>query len=66
MTSSVYDGKIMGLKLREWGQIGVKHMTWAALWTMEPPQLRLYAVLPAGVEIKTPSPCITVRRILFT
>jgi hypothetical protein len=34
-------GRITGLNDREWGHIGVKHITSAASWTIEPPQDKL-------------------------
>jgi hypothetical protein len=49
-------GKMIGRNEREWGQMGVTLITLASECTIEPPQLRLYAVLPVGVEIRTPSP----------
>ena len=58
-------GRIMGLNERECGAIGVTHITWALWWTIEPPHERLYAVLPVGVEMSTPSPYTTVRRTLL-
>ena len=54
-------GRITGLKESEWGQIGVTQITSALAWTIDPPQLRLYAVLPVGVDIRTPSPYTVVR-----
>ena len=59
-------GKITGLNDKECGQIGVTQITYALGWTMEPPQLKLYAVDPVGVEMRTPSPYTVVRCTSFT
>ena len=44
----------MGLKEREWGQIGVINMQGTLGWIMEAPAATEYAVLPVGVEMMRP------------
>ena len=44
----------MGLKEREWGQIGVINMQGTFGWIMEAPAATEYAVLPVGVEMMRP------------
>lgn len=41
-------------------------MTSACVCTIDPPQLMLYAVLPVGVERRTPSPYMVVRKTSLT
>lgn len=53
-------GRMIGRKLKLCGQIGVRQTTCAEGWTIDPPQLRLYAVLPVGVAISSPSPVTVV------
>src|SRR6185436_1770571 len=50
----VFAGRTSGLKLRLLGQMGVSSSDATRGWTMLPPLLRLYAVLPVGVEIIIP------------
>lgn len=52
----VETGTIRGLKLRECGAKGVTQMHIALAYTIEPPADRLYAVLPVGVAMISPSP----------
>ena len=49
-------GKIRGRKLRECGAKGVKHIQCVLVSMIEPPEARLYAVEPVGVDIINPSP----------
>lgn len=44
----------MGLKDREWGQMGVIMMAGTLGWIMEAPAAAAYAVLPVGVDTMTP------------
>lgn len=52
--SSTPAGTTMGLKEREWGQIGVIMMAGTLGWIMEAPAATAYAVLPVGVETMRP------------
>ena len=56
-------GKMIGLKESECGQMGVSATTSEVGWIIEPPHDRLYAVLPVGVEMRTPSPYTMVRSV---
>ena len=47
-------GTTMGLKEREWGQIGVINIQGTLGWIMEAPAATEYAVLPVGVEMIRP------------
>jgi hypothetical protein len=49
----------MGLKEREWGQMGVTMTAGTEGWIMLAPAATAYAVLPVGVDTISPSPCIT-------
>lgn len=53
--SSTPAGTTMGLKEREWGQMGVIMMAGTLGWIMEAPAATAYAVLPVGVETITPA-----------
>lgn len=44
----------MGLKDREWGQMGVTMMAGTLGWIIEAPAAAAYAVLPVGVDTITP------------
>ena len=45
----------MGRKDKEWAQMGVKTMALTDGWTIGPPALNEYAVLPVGVATMSPS-----------
>lgn len=55
--SSTPAGTTMGLKEREWGQMGVTMMAGTLGWIMDAPAATAYAVDPVGVEMIRPSPC---------
>lgn len=63
--SSTPAGTTMGLKDREWGQMGVIMIAGTLGWIMEAPAAAAYAVLPVGVDTITPSPCTVVIRCPF-
>lgn len=44
----------MGLKEREWGQMGVNMMAGTDGWIIEAPAATAYAVLPVGVDTMRP------------
>lgn len=50
-----WTGMSNGVKLREWGQIGVMRTVGTALYTIGPPADSEYAVEPVGVLTITPS-----------
>lgn len=52
--SSTPAGTTMGLKDREWGQMGVTMIAGTLGWIMEAPAAAAYAVLPVGVDTITP------------
>lgn len=52
--SSTPAGTTMGLKEREWGQMGVIMMAGTLGWIMDAPAATAYAVLPVGVDTITP------------
>jgi hypothetical protein len=54
----------MGLKEREWGQMGVTMTAGTEGWIMLAPAATAYAVLPVGVDTISPSPCITKRKAI--
>ena len=57
----MFAGSTRGLKLRLRGQMGVSSRDGTSGWMMLPPLLRLYAVLPVGVETIMPSATASVR-----
>ena len=63
---STPEGSTVGLKEREWGQMGVTTMQGTLGWTMLAPAAREYAVLPVGVEIMTPAKKVAQFEIFFT
>ncbi|KAG5287027.1 hypothetical protein I7I48_02857 [Histoplasma ohiense] len=60
--TGVLDGMTSGRKLRLRGQMGVTSNEGTSGWMMLPPLLRLYAVLPVGVEMIIPSATASVRK----
>jgi len=52
--SSTPAGTTIGLKDREWGQIGVTIMAGTLGWIIEAPAATAYAVLPVGVDTIRP------------
>lgn len=52
--SSTPAGTTMGLKEREWGQMGVSMMAGTEGWIMDAPAATAYAVLPVGVDTIKP------------
>ena len=53
----------MGLKEREWGQMGVTMTAGTEGWIMLAPAATAYAVLPVGVDTISPSPYIHKHRV---
>lgn len=57
--SSTPAGTTMGLKEREWGQMGVTMIAGTLGWIMDAPAATAYAVLPVGVDtIKPEQTCL--------
>lgn len=57
--SSTPAGTTIGLKEREWGQIGVTMIAGTLGWIMDAPAATAYAVLPVGVDtIKPEQTCL--------
>jgi hypothetical protein len=54
----------MGLKEREWGQMGVTITAGTEGWIMLAPAATAYAVLPVGVDTISPSPCTMKRKAI--
>jgi hypothetical protein len=56
-------GKIIGLKDKEKGQIGIIEIESTSFYIKGPPALAAYAEEPVGVEIRRPSPENEVKKI---
>lgn len=57
--SSTPAGTTIGLKEREWGQMGVTMIAGTLGWIMDAPAATAYAVLPVGVDtIKPEQTCL--------
>jgi hypothetical protein len=61
MVIGVLKGRTRGRKLRLLAQIGVRSTEGTRGCTILPPLLRLYAVLPVGVEMIIPSTTASVK-----
>jgi hypothetical protein len=57
----VLKGRTRGRKLRLLAQMGVRRTEGTSGCTILPPLLRLYAVLPVGVEMMIPSTTASVK-----
>lgn len=62
--SSTPAGTTIGLKEREWGQIGVTMIAGTLGWIMDAPAATAYAVLPVGVDTIKPEPTCLVNYVI--
>ena len=60
-----FEGNKIGRKDKLKGQIGTMRIPLIEVWTIGPPALKLYAVLPVGVAIMSPSPVVVVNNSSF-